>query len=172
MKESTNLELKQHHRGRPRTRSAAGRPTKYTQELGIEICKSLRLGLPITTTAQYHRLAPQTLQEWINRGFNGDPEFEEFAFDVDRSRAGFVRDNLEVIARTAKSGKGNSWIAGAWLCERCVPDQPYAIQKTKVEVTGDLTVKDASLKAAEDRAIAERMVTGPTPLAVTESSEE
>jgi hypothetical protein len=169
------------HKGRRRKVNEDGtlaeRNFKFTPAVAKEICDALRLGVPLTVAAAAVKLNPRTLHNWINQGLEGKTEaLADFAYSVEQARAQFILDNLKTIRETAKGSKDRpgQWLPSAWLLERVIPGQPYAIQKHKIEVE-DTTVKDVAITQAQQTAIEARVLElthDPEPDTVQENRPE
>jgi hypothetical protein len=96
-----------------------GRPTKFTAELGQELCAYLREGQSIECSAGLARIATSTVYEWVRRGRAGEEPFAGFVVEYDRARAEAERVSVAIVrsARTAASGESvDDWRAHVqWL---------------------------------------------------------
>lgn len=136
------------------TKARAGRPTKYTRELGDMIIEGARAGLPLKTAAENARVPAKMAYKWLEAGENEDtkepnPDLVDFAI---RYREVAARFALQVHANILRSDDRRLMLR---LLEISMPDT-YA-QITKHEITG----KDGGpIKSEVTEVPLERMTTG------------
>lgn len=106
----------------------AGRPTKYTPEIGDAICLLLTQGNYLQDAAAKNGIAPRTAEDWIQRGEQGKKPYDDFARKVAEARAHFVTQAVRMI----KAGAPN-WKALAWLLERTRPRQFGTLVRVHVD---------------------------------------
>jgi hypothetical protein len=92
----------------------AGRPTKFTPELGAKICKWITAGVSIEAAAEAEGVARATVYNWRDRGHAGEQPFVDFVVDLEKAQ-GRIEARLTLnITQRAK----DDWRAGAWYLER------------------------------------------------------
>lgn len=92
-----------------------GAKLKFTPELGQAICAMVRSGVTVGVAASASRIARGTVYDWKSRGDRGEPEFAEFAVDLEEALA-----SVEVvITKNVIAFSREDWKAGAfWLKAR------------------------------------------------------
>lgn len=115
----------------------AGRPpvtpsTSYgkSQTLGSALCGLVRIGLRRGPAARRIRIAPSTVESWVERGeadlANGaNSEFAEFVVEMEMARVALETDSLETIHRAIKGTEDKPGDANAAfkMLERISPEQ-------------------------------------------------
>jgi transposase len=93
----------------------AGRPVKFTPELGAKIILGARYGHYRETVAAHNGVDPKTLRNWLKRGTKGgkaNEPFRLFAQSLEQADAEAEMRTLEKIAASEK------WEAHAWRLAR------------------------------------------------------
>lgn len=91
----------------------AGRPSKYSTQIGHRLAELLRYGASMEDAARSEGLDPATAYRWLRSQ-------REFREQVERAKGDFVTQNLRHMNLAAMRG---SWQAAAWLLEHIVSDR-------------------------------------------------
>ncbi len=103
------------------------RPLKFTPEIGANICKLVRVGIPVGVAARVEGIAKSTLYEWKDRGEAGDPIFVDFAAQLEKALG---ECEVAITLNVIKLSK-EDWRAGAfWL--KCRNPEQYG---DRLEIT-------------------------------------
>lgn len=111
-----------------------GRPSKYTDAVGLKIVEQIRKGMPVKFAAALAGVGEQTLRDWLAKGeAESPPDADEplvsFALlyrEAEAEHAG------EMLAKIDGDAKG--WQRHAWALERRFPRE-FA-QRKLLEHTG------------------------------------
>jgi len=94
--------------------SVAGRPSKFTRELGDKICKLVAAGVSVEAAAAFERVSKATVYSWREQGMAGKKPFADFAAELERAQSSVeARLSMNVVTRSK-----DDWRAGAWFLER------------------------------------------------------
>lgn len=96
-----------------------GTKTLLTPELTDQIAKTLSAGTYLSVAARAAGISPDTLDDWLHKGREGDKRYVDLLVRVERARAEGEARNVTHIARAAAT----SWQAAAWLLERMYPER-------------------------------------------------
>ena len=91
------------------------RRTKLSPEIIRRLVEAIQIGCTYKQACDHAGISASTFYAWMERGRNGDIEFEEFLETIKRANAKSVIANLAVVQRAARDG---SWKAAAWVLER------------------------------------------------------
>jgi hypothetical protein len=123
-----------------------GRPSKLTDELTDQLCNVFTRGqTSIESACALVGISKRTYHAWMERGRNGDPDYEHFLHSIEKSRAQAVQSYLDVIHNAAMNG---TWQAAAWWLERVLPEQ-YGRKTTVETITRDLLLEEVAKLEAE-----------------------
>lgn len=119
-----------------------GRPTRYSEELGKQLCALVASGVPIRIASRSLGIGRSTLYDWRAAGVQGLEPYVTFEAEFKRARARVeVALTLSLTAAARKDGR-----AAAWWLERRRPQRYGAKQTVRVEKPlGE--VSDAELDA-------------------------
>jgi hypothetical protein len=92
-----------------------GRPPKLTAERSRIVVKAIRDGNTRACAAALAGIDPDTLQEWLRKGREGDPAYARFAEEV-RSADGRIESRM--VGTVRKCGTNDWRAAMAWLGAR------------------------------------------------------
>lgn len=94
----------------------AGRPTKFTPEVGAGICALVEEGITLQSAAAHFRVPESTVHDWLKRGRgeDADPEFAEFAAGYEAALGAIER----VMVQNVVTAAAGDWKASAWWLER------------------------------------------------------
>ena len=120
------------------------RPTKYTPEIGEQIVRLIKHGVPITHAAAAVGVSESTVYAWITKGQAAKSgRFSEFSEDVTRAKAASV---AALVARVAQASE-KDWRAAAWLLTRRAPaefvDPARLAEMQAAEARAELTVAES-----------------------------
>lgn len=100
------------------------RRSKYDPKKGEEICKLVRLGVPLGAAAQAEGISKTTLYNWRRMGEAGRAPYRDFVEKIDQALAAAeVSITLNVIRASRED-----WRAGVWWLERHNPEIEKKLQ--------------------------------------------
>lgn len=109
----------------------------------------LELGMPVSQACARVRLPRRTVQDWLAKGraqIEDDPEadtiYTRLVMDVERARAEFMAQHVEVVNRAAREGE---WRASTFMLTKRFPESFG--DATKVEHSGMVGNVDIRTKA-------------------------
>ena len=112
------------NKGTPRSKSKAGRPTKYVPEIIEKILNAIAVGAPFTHACNYAGISFETFNEWRK-------QYSEFSEQVKEAEGKAV---IGWLARIEQAAKDGNWTAAAWKLERRFPEDFGKRDKIQVDV--------------------------------------
>lgn len=120
-----------------------GRPSKFTPELGLSICRLVMTGVPIGEACRVQGIGRNTLHVWRTAGAAGRAPFAAFLEEIERAQAQAVASITMHVVKAAQK----DWRAGAWWLERRCPELYGTKQTVRLE-KAPADMSDAELDAA------------------------
>ena len=102
---------------RPAKTHPQGRPTMCTPEVIERLCAEMEALGFVGAACARAGVAKSTVEEWVQRGKDGQEPFAEFAGRWAQARARANARHVEAIQASP------DWRARAWLLERAAPDE-------------------------------------------------
>lgn len=119
--------------------SSENRPSKCTDAMIEQICKSVRAGLSYEIAGRAAGLGPNTVQSWIAKGKLGKKPYNKLVAALTKARAQAEQRMAEVVQRCADSEDERiSLAASTWWLERRRPERWAKTDKTKLKVEADV----------------------------------
>lgn len=100
---------------RERVKDDKGRPSAYSEELGLKICDAIRAGNYMETAAAFAGVSKQTLYDWLRRGGREEEPFATFSGRVERALG---EAEVRAVTTVMKAANNGAWQAAAWYLER------------------------------------------------------
>lgn len=114
-----------------------GRKTKLTNEIQEQICKYVRLGIPLKFAAEACGIGERTIYYWIERGKKSTRgKYLQFLQSIKKAEAESIIKDVAILEKSAHEG---SWQAAAWKLERRYPE--FFGKKEKMEHSGEIKTK-------------------------------
>lgn len=132
-----------------------GRPTLLDDLVSKRIVDAVARGCTRAAAAEAAGIHRDTLQEWLARGREGDAEYSDFAYRVEKADAEAENVMVGVVRGVAIGADGEKpiWQAAAWWLERRRPES-YA----KREVSAGDAGQAAGTEGADELSVAESVV--------------
>lgn len=108
------------------------------------VVDAIRAGASRVAAAEAANVARSTLQTWLRRGVEGDPEYTSFLAKVREAEGELEKELVGVI----KGHSANTWQAAAWLLERKFQKR-WAIRKESYRDVDEHEAKKLVAEAAE-----------------------
>lgn len=116
-----------------------GRPTLLNDQVQDRLIEAFKLGqISIPSACHYAGIGERTYYQWMQKGRDGDPKYQQFSQDIEKARAEAVMVNLAVIRKAAQQGH---WQAAAWWLERVLPKE-YGRKTTVETISRDVLVAE------------------------------
>lgn len=120
-----------------------GRPTRYSDALGDQLCNLISAGVPMRVAARSLGIGRSTLYDWRNYGAQGIEPYVTFEAKLKRALS---RAEASLTLNLVSAAK-KDWRAAAWWLERRHPERYGAKQTMRVEKALP-ELSDAELDAA------------------------
>lgn len=115
-----------------------GRDITLTPEIADLICKARARGVSWTDAAHFAEVHPATLAVWRDKAAQGKQPYADLLAQADQADARAVVQLADFVHR----GAAKDWRAAAWMLERRRPAEFGAKALDRVEVTGQIDVRD------------------------------
>lgn len=125
-------------KARRKTRKPPGRDVTLTPEIADLICKARARGVSWADAAHFAEVHPATLSQWRQKAEAGKQPYADLLAKADQADARAIVQLAEHVQR----GAAKDWRAAAWLLERRRPEQFGPKATERVEVSGQIDVKD------------------------------
>lgn len=133
------------------TRNVGGRPTLFNAAIAERLIAYVKENPSKTSAANFVGISIKTLQVWLKKGRDGDPQFAEFAARFESARD---RNKNDMIKRAYDLAMQDQNPAAAiralqWYYHQFWPEDGEPKKDMKVTMTQELAVKNLSPEDAD-----------------------
>lgn len=109
---------------------------KRDKKKADKIISLLKKGYPPSVVCRYVNIGYPTFKDWLVKGSEGDPLYEDFYFRVQQAEAIAEMRRLRKLERHERA----EWKVNAWLLERRWPERWAKRSSSEVHVKGEVEV--------------------------------